>query len=313
MVVWQGITEGGTAVPVQITEEGKVVAIGETGPQGPPGPPGPPGQAEWPPNPIEGAFLVWLNGEPTWYTEQPIPTPPGSQGPIIQVDQNSLLLFENDVDENIFFKGIQVYAINGDGSNWDGGIYNTSRVWTSTVTGNTYSSAYPYTFAFNGSGDDFCQSGYPGSIVFTPLPTLPFTQSVVLRTVLFNDDLQKPKAKILISDALGVQDVTSQIPAGSADATTTITGLSSPITKIEWTSESNGNYSGVRYIEIDGKILLDPLLGPYPTGQISTVANNSALLSRVQGVWTEGLYMKADQSAQAAWLISKRKNGKILG
>ena len=53
MVLWQGLTEGGTAVPVQVTEEGKVVAqglqgekgdkgdTGDTGPQGPPGEYGP--------------------------------------------------------------------------------------------------------------------------------------------------------------------------------------------------------------------------------------------------------------------------------
>ena len=49
MVLWQGLTEGGTAVPVQVTEEGKVVAQGQqgekgdkgdTGDQGPAGPPG---------------------------------------------------------------------------------------------------------------------------------------------------------------------------------------------------------------------------------------------------------------------------------
>jgi hypothetical protein len=43
MVVWQGITEGGTAVPVQVTEEGRVVAEGQEGPAGPPGPEGPQG------------------------------------------------------------------------------------------------------------------------------------------------------------------------------------------------------------------------------------------------------------------------------
>ena len=50
MVVWQGITEGGTAVPVQVTEEGRVVAEGQEGKEGPPGPPGPPGpQGEYGP------------------------------------------------------------------------------------------------------------------------------------------------------------------------------------------------------------------------------------------------------------------------
>ena len=43
MVLWQGLTEGGTAVPVQVTEAGKVVAEGQEGKEGPPGPPGSPG------------------------------------------------------------------------------------------------------------------------------------------------------------------------------------------------------------------------------------------------------------------------------
>lgn len=43
MVLWQGLTEGGTAVPVQVTEAGKVVAEGQEGKEGPPGPPGQPG------------------------------------------------------------------------------------------------------------------------------------------------------------------------------------------------------------------------------------------------------------------------------
>ena len=50
MVVCQGITEGGTAVPVQVTEEGRVVAEGQEGKEGPPGQPGPPGpQGEYGP------------------------------------------------------------------------------------------------------------------------------------------------------------------------------------------------------------------------------------------------------------------------
>ena len=47
MVLWQGLTEGGTAVPVQVTEAGEVVAatnIPVPGPEGPPGPEGQPGK-----------------------------------------------------------------------------------------------------------------------------------------------------------------------------------------------------------------------------------------------------------------------------
>ena len=50
MVLWQGLTEGGTAVPVQVTEAGKVVAEGQEGKEGPIGPIGPPGpQGEYGP------------------------------------------------------------------------------------------------------------------------------------------------------------------------------------------------------------------------------------------------------------------------
>ena len=50
MVLWQGLTEGGTAVPVQVTEAGKVVAEGQQGPPGPPGEQGPQGpQGEYGP------------------------------------------------------------------------------------------------------------------------------------------------------------------------------------------------------------------------------------------------------------------------
>lgn len=49
MVLWQGLTEGGTAVPVQVTEDGKVVAQGqqgEKGDKGDKGDPGDPGEFE---------------------------------------------------------------------------------------------------------------------------------------------------------------------------------------------------------------------------------------------------------------------------
>ena len=102
MVVWQGITAGGTAVPVQITEEGKVVALGEAGPEGPEGPegpPGPPGEGfETSNDPFEGAFLSYEDGSPLW-----VPRPsdlPGSQVHLIDrvnVDQedNSTECFLN--------------------------------------------------------------------------------------------------------------------------------------------------------------------------------------------------------------------------
>ena len=294
MVVWQGITEGGTAVPVQITEEGKVVAIGEAGPAGPPGPPG---QAEWPPNPIEGAFLVWLNGEPTWYAESPIPTPPGFIGPIIQVDQNSLLIFEDDVDQNIFFNGVQVYAVNADGSNWTGGNYNTSQMWSSN-TSDTWS--YSLAAAFNGDTSGrgaFAPAGQSATVDFTDI----FATSIQVGGVGGSTD-----NSWVITTSDGTFNPTWKTGA-YRDYYVPITAGNAKLISIENT-DGTGELRGVW---VNTVMLLDPLSGPYPRGQISTVANNSALLSRVYGKWTEGLYMKADESAQAAWLISKKRKGKI--
>ena len=51
-MILEGTTSSGAVVPVQVTGDGKVVALGETGPQGPEGPEGPmgppgPGSSNW--------------------------------------------------------------------------------------------------------------------------------------------------------------------------------------------------------------------------------------------------------------------------
>ena len=150
MVVWQGITEGGTAVPVQITEEGKVVAIGEEGPEGPPGadgkdgkdsdvpgPPGPPGTpgVQWPSNPFEGAFLMYLDGVVQWATPQePIPVPQDWIGPITAIsNDNSVLEFANNLNPEQFLNMQNVYACNefGQDATRPGKIYGDWMAGTS--------------------------------------------------------------------------------------------------------------------------------------------------------------------------------------
>ena len=127
MVVWQGITEDGTATPVQVNDEGKVIAIGEEGPPGPPGadgqdgqdsqvpgPPGPPGAdgVQWPANPFEGAFLMYLDGVVQWATPQePIPLPQDWIGPITAVsDDGSVLEFSETLNPEQFLYMQNVYA-----------------------------------------------------------------------------------------------------------------------------------------------------------------------------------------------------------
>lgn len=296
MVVWQGITEGGTAVPVQITEDGKVVAVGE---QGPEGPPGPPGQAEWPPNPIEGAFLIWLNGEPAWYTEQPIPTPPGTAGPITGVSDNSLFTFQNNLDQNVFFTGVQVYAVYENGGYWDGdGQYDTSKVWSVYATPSSPSGGQRppsnVPVLFDGDLSSFysltSSNSQTARLTFNP----PITASSSIRVYVDQSGTAINKT------ANGKTNL-------NADGWNNIEDTS--LRYLEAMSGAGSGYFALNGIEVDGKLLLDTFAGPFPTGQISTVANNSALLSRVQGVWTEGLYMRADESAQAAWLFSKNRSG----
>lgn len=70
MVVWQGITQDGVAVPVEVKEDGKVVAEGLEGPPGPEGPEGPQGPPGPPGNPtlrsvkgkdLYGTAKAWAN------------------------------------------------------------------------------------------------------------------------------------------------------------------------------------------------------------------------------------------------------------
>ena len=317
MVLWQGLTEGGTAVPVQVTEAGKVVAIGETGPEGPqgpegpPGPPGQPGQAEWPPNPIEGAFLVWLNGEPTWYTEQPIPTPPGTAGPITQVNDNSVLVFDNDVDQNIFFAGVQVYAVNADGSNWNGdNLYNTSQTWSDAIT--SPQGALNAIEGFDGDTNTYMKTSpapiniTEASLLFTPATSVAVNR--LLRMYVYADSSESSQYQRY---SINNGDTVSYLADSSSPGWKWInTGFVGPLDSLEWTRKKKNSNSGgidVGVIEVDGKILLNPKAGPYPTGQVTSAVTNTVLLSRVQGAWIKGLYMKADESAQAAWLISKNK------
>ena len=73
-VILLGTQSNGETLPVQVDATGRLVAEGlqgeqgEQGIQGPPGPPGPSGEIELPPDPWEGAFLGWSNGQLAWLT-----------------------------------------------------------------------------------------------------------------------------------------------------------------------------------------------------------------------------------------------------
>ena len=141
MVVWQGVTSDGTATPVQVTDEGKVIAVGQEGPPGPPGadgedgqdsqvpgPPGPPGAdgVQWPANPFEGAFLMYVDGVVQWSTPtDPIVPPQEWIGPIVNIPSDGVLEFENNLPPEQFLYGTTVYGVNalGEELQEDGKLY----------------------------------------------------------------------------------------------------------------------------------------------------------------------------------------------
>ena len=303
MVVWQGITEGGTAVPVQITEEGKVVAIGEAGPKGDPGeqgPPGPPGEPVWPPNPVEGAFLVWLNGEPTWYTEQPVPIPSNLLGPILAVNDNSLLTFADAVDPAIWIQGLNVVAADSNGnelSNW-----LQTYVWSDSVTGTPLNNGWVKENAFNGVLTN-AASPTPGSFfTFQPPQAIPCTTGWR-----YFQGISAPRSSKLLVN--GVEE------AVNPSDTDKWCSMKSPpsqgsIFSVAWERIGGSEAVDMAALEIDGVRLVDrgfPGSGALATGQISTAASNTLLISRASGTWRVGDYVLKPEQTVASWVATKAR------
>ena len=286
MVVWQGITEGGTAVPVQITEDGKVVAIGEAGPPGPPGPAGP---AEWPPNPIEGAFLVWLNGEPTWYAEQPIPIPGDFIGPIIDVPAENTFTVAAPIPNDIFYSGRRVLKADSTGTpiygNW-----NQNFVWSTLVNLDGVHLNYTPERMFDATGYGCIpmhqNDGGSGRATFV----FPNTGNGVVR---------------LTGDSVGSSS-TMTVNGVAANFDTDI-AFTDDMTLV-WTAISSTAYHLLGTVTIDGLLLVDEGIPNLPAakGIVSSVFNNSLLLTRVEGEIGIGDYLLAEPAQMAAWLATKR-------
>ena len=87
MITLYGVTEDGTTVPVQVTEDGKLVAQGLQGEPGPPGEDGKDSQVPGPPGspgesgitavnePTEGDYLQYKGGTVVWRAGPNIPEP----------------------------------------------------------------------------------------------------------------------------------------------------------------------------------------------------------------------------------------------
>jgi len=317
MVVWQGITEGGTAVPVKVTEDGEVISKGIAGEQGPPGEdgkdgqqgppgqdgqPGPPGTpgVQWPADPFEGAFLVWLNGQPTWYAEQPVPQPETVIGPILTVNSDDSFTVADSIDEQIFYQGRQLYVSDAGGEILSA-AWNQTKMWSEDLSDEYQLEKYK---AFDGNIHNGAQSAESaGTLTWTPSGGLAYSSLV--------------------------RAYTSYLTYGGETAAFRFNGGGSVVTDVEgWYTLASGpgiinsishSYSatyrgGFNAIEVDGLQLVDSNFTPGPkgSGQVSAVFNNSVLLSRINGSIQVGDYLFAPETQMAAWLYAARKKARRL-
>ena len=301
MVVWQGITSDGTAVPVQITEEGKVVAIGEAGPPGPPGeegPPGPPGQT-WPPHPFEGAFLAWIGGEAVWFSaEPPIDVAPGVTPPIARVTDNQVLEFDYPIDLETFVVGAVMESCDAQGI-WLPGPGNTdySQIWTPYLTANGGFS----TPAENLFIADAAQGVIPNS------PTGKITMDI--------SGLNQPGGNVTVSGiTTGNGKVRLKVYGdnGEFEKTINVNGAGTwSISDRDATNPRKWDVTNLTMpsIELTSTFVngVRPLNGPLCSGMISAAGNNYILLSRVTGTWDQGMYGKTQASRIAPWRLRQIK------
>ena len=100
MAILYGTTGDGTTLPVLVDQFGNLLAKGIEGP------PGPPGIGQLPPDPFEGAFLGWEDGELSWLGGS-VPLPAGTYGPYTYIDGDERLDIPQDASSLV--NGQQLY------------------------------------------------------------------------------------------------------------------------------------------------------------------------------------------------------------
>ena len=313
MVVWQGITSEGTAVPVQITDDGKVVAVGETGPQGPKGDTGPQGPkgdtgpagtVEWPPFPFEGAFLCWIGGEAVWYSANPpIPITPGVTPPIADVQENSALEFNYPVDLETFVKGAVLESCDKDGV-WLKGPAGTdySQIWTPYLTVNGGFATPPENLFIQGASQGVVAND----------PTEPIRMDISL--------LGQPGGRVRLAGTItGAGKIRFRV-FGSNGTREIVQNLSNvgPF-EIRVDESENPTSWECETLTAQGVALtgtsvngITPLNGPLCSGTITAAGNNYILLKDVSGTWLPEMYGKTKPLRIAPWRMAQiRRANKV--
>ncbi len=329
MVVWQGVTSDGTATPVQVTEEGKVVAIGQEGPAGPPGPegqegpPGPPGPdgadgVQWPPNEFEGAFLMYLDGVVQWATpDEPIIPPQDWIGPITEVDSDgTVLLFEDFLAPDQFLKGTQVIACDQFGQDkqppgfWYGPWLKDSEM--------TY---LDLRLTLNGSPAELFSTSDNGIRITGINEYENIEQGIQIQNLMWGS-LGNQQLTVFYTNTANMDAFSSELPSWQSQNDSQV-----------WFDNNNnkGNYQGdvqfecvdgmtfdfggrtwadtrpqsleVTKIQAGGKTLID---GYCAHGEVMQVVNNALVLRSTNGNFAVGDYVRTTDIAYATWLAAAR-------
>ena len=292
------------------------------GPAGPKGDKGDPGEAEWPPDPYEGSYLIWMDGAPVWSTiEPPVELPGNIAGPIVKVQDNSILTIAKNFDPDFFFDGQYVFASDEFG-NWlsTNPEWDQSQNWgdncSVTNTGDSCGSlSYDNTTLFDGS-EDTCMESCPN---WNQLPT----SKKNTREALFTEGIGRPgidNVEVLcrmVSDGSGAGWAfaagfnNSSVWDGGGNfgkGWYSLPDSMLPLTRI-W-CQATGMTLPVtpRFfayaIRVNGKMLVS---GPVADGIIANYFGDTLLVNRTTGTWEVGQYVSTTEIKIAPWLLEQRR------
>jgi len=325
MAILQGTMQDGTLIPVQADSQGRLVCEGlqgAEGPAGPAGPAGPPGaDLSYPPDPYEGAFLMYLNGQPTWGgAEPPIVLPVGTIGSITQIEGTDIFTVESSIDSEIFYVGRDVFAsdANGVGISPNPGLDQTQK-WSGLLTTGASQNS-PITTGqpaemFNGVGTSGWCIRMSNSNATTTTATQVFDTPIGVSTEPMNltvyrdgdyGNFGSAVAKVWVngtlvfsSNALSAQTEVVSIPGAEVPISSIQIGLDFTDTSVYKPDRG----FGIAQITMNGKVLVD---GPAASGRVSYASDHQIVLSRVAGAWAVGQYITAAPASMARWLAMER-------
>lgn len=298
-VILLGTQSNGETLPVQVDATGRLVAEGlqgPPGPEGPQGPEGPSGGMELPPDPYEGAFLGWLNGELAWIGTPPVPIPEGVFGPITAWDPvNTLVTIEGTAPENIE-NGVYLTQCDEQGfSTNPSKPWNIRQNWSSLVDGYT---------SYQGSWEN--ASGFDGNPDTKSLSSTNFNMTELGLEVVTN---------VVIYLFSGSSEAWTYSASANGGAQSSITGTSSslltnpivlpvngPLESLQF--DLNGNpHGGIYKILIDGLELVDENIGRVEGRVNQRITDNVLLVVPMGDPFVAGQYLRSPNQRVAPWVL----------